>query len=69
MFTVSLISLILGLAFISSFHSFDLIQSLVPAVAVAIVCTLVEALSPRGLDNLAVPVLGALTFYLVSGGF
>ncbi|MCW3989529.1 MAG: phosphatidate cytidylyltransferase [Candidatus Bathyarchaeota archaeon] len=68
MFTVSLISLILGLAFISTVHSFDLTQSLVPAVTVAIVCTLVEALSPRGLDNLAVPVLGALTFYLASGG-
>jgi phytol kinase len=68
MFTVSLVSLILGLAFISSFHSFDLIQSLAPAVAAAIVCTLAEALSPRGLDNLAVPVLGALTFFLASGG-
>ena len=68
MFTVSLISLILGLAFISSFHPLDLTQSLVSSVTVAIVCTLVEALSPRGLDNLAVPVLGALTFYLVSGG-
>ncbi len=69
MFTVSLVSLILGLAFVSSINSFDLIRSLVPAVAAAIVCTLVEALSPRGLDNLAVPILGALTFYLVSGGF
>ncbi len=68
MFTVSLVSLILGLAFISSVHSIDLIKSLAPAVTAAIVCTLVEALSPRGLDNLAVPILGALTFGLVSGG-
>jgi dolichol kinase len=69
MFTMSLVSLILGLAFVSSIHSFDPIRSLMPTMAAVIVCTLVEALSPRGLDNLAVPVLGALTFYLVSGGF
>lgn len=68
MFTVSLVSLMLGLAFISSVQSLDLIKSLAPAVAAAIVCMLVEALSPRGLDNLTVPILGALTFFLASGG-
>lgn len=68
MFTVSLVSLMLGLAFISSVQSLDLIKSLAPAVAAAIVCMLVEALSPRGLDNLMVPILGALTFFLASGG-
>jgi dolichol kinase len=66
---VSLVSLIMGLAFISSVQPFDLTRSLAPAVAAALVCTLVEVLSPRGLDNLAVPILGALTFGLVSGGF
>ena len=68
MFAMSLTSLVLCLAFFSSFLSFTLAQIVAPSVAVALVCTAVEALSPRGLDNIAVPLLGALTFYLASGG-
>ena len=68
MFAVTLVSLVLCLAFFSSFQSFTLAQIVAPSVAVAIVCAVVEALSPRGLDNIAVPVMGALTFYLASGG-
>ncbi len=68
MFAVTLVSLMLCLAFFSSFQSFTLAQIAAPSVAVAIVCTVVEALSPRGLDNIAVPMMGALTFYLASGG-
>ena len=67
MFAVSLISLILGLAFISSFQSFTLAQRFAPSVAAALVCSVVEVLSPRGSDNIAVPLLGALTFFLVQG--
>ena len=67
MFAVSLISMLLGFVFISSFQSFTLAQRLAPAVVTAFVCTVVEALSPRGLDNIAVPLLGALTFFLAQG--
>ncbi len=68
MYAMSLISLLLGLAFISSFQSFTVTQRLAPAIATAFVCMVVEARSPRGLDNIAVPIMGALTFYLASGG-
>ena len=67
MFAVSLVSIILGLALISPFQSFTLAQRLAPSVATALVCSVVEALSPRGSDNIAVPLLGALTFFLVQG--
>ena len=69
MFTVSLASLLLCLAFFSSFTSFTLTQRMAPSLVTALICTVVEALSPRGLDNIAVPLLGALTFYAFSGGF
>jgi dolichol kinase len=68
MFAMTLASLILCLAFFSSYQSFTLAQIMAPSVAVALVCTVVEALSPQGLDNIAVPLLGALTLYLGSGG-
>ena len=68
MFSATLVSLVLCLAFFSSFQSFTLTQIVAPSVAVAIVCAMVEALSPRGLDNIAVPIMGALTFYVASGG-
>lgn len=68
MFAVTFSSLVLFLAFYSSFQAFTLAQRVAPSVAVALICAVVEALSPRGLDNITVPVLGALTFYLASGG-
>ena len=68
MFAMTLASLVLCLAFFSSFQSFTLAQRVIPSLAVALICTVVETLSPQGLDNITVPVLGALTFYLASGG-
>ena len=68
MFFVTLASLILCLAFFSSYQSFALTHRVVPSLAVALVCTIIETLSPRGLDNIAVPLIGALTFYVASGG-
>jgi dolichol kinase len=67
MYTVSLVSLLLGLTFISSFQSFTFTQRLAPAIATAFVCMVVEARSPRGLDNISVPLMGALTYFLVQG--
>ena len=67
MFAVTLTSLMICLAFFSSFMSFTLAQRVAPSMITALVCTVVEALSPRGSDNIAVPLLGALTFYAASG--
>jgi dolichol kinase len=68
MYTASLISLLLGLTFISSFQSYTFVQRVAPAIATASVCMLVEAMSPRGTDNISVPLMGALTYSMILGG-
>ena len=68
MFTGSLLSLLAGMAYFSRVYGFSLQSQVLPALAVAAVATLAEAVSPRGLDNLTVPALGALTFIAVGGG-
>jgi len=68
MFLVSFLSVTASLAFFSMFYSFSFPNMVIPAVAVASVTTLVEALSPKGSDNLTVPMLGALTFLILTGG-
>jgi phytol kinase len=66
MFFGGLLSLTIGLAFFSTLYSLSVSMILLPAIAVAIVATLVESMSPKGFDNLTVPILGALTFWLLA---
>ena len=68
MFFGSFISLLLGMAYFSSFYGFSLVDQVVPVFLVSIVVTVIEFFSPSGLDNIAVPILGALTFLFVGGG-
>ena len=67
MFVGSILSLTVGLAFFSVFYPLHISTLILATIATAIVTTLAESLSPRGLDNLTVPILGALTFLLVLG--
>jgi dolichol kinase len=68
MFVTGFVSIVASLAFFSALHSFSLYDWIVPALAVAATTTLIEALSPKGSDNLTVPAVGALTFLLLTGG-
>ena len=68
MFAASLVTLMLSLAFFSSFLPFTLSEMILPALAAAVVVAVAELLAPRGLDNIAVPLLGAFTFLVASGG-
>jgi dolichol kinase len=68
MFLASFLSLLIGLAFFSGFYSFSIYAETFAVFAVAAMATLVECISPMGLDNLFVPVLSALTFLTLSGG-
>jgi phytol kinase len=68
MFMGSLVSLTLGMAYFSGIYGFTLGSQLVPIIAVSIVSTITEAVCPRGLDNIFVPLLGALTFIAMGGG-
>ncbi len=67
MLTASFLSIAISLAYFSLFYSFDSVEKLVPALAVAFAVAVVECLSPKGFDNLTVPLLGAATFLLVDG--
>jgi dolichol kinase len=68
MFFGSLLSLTIALVFFSVLYSFPVFAMILRAIAVVFVVTLVEGVSPRGFDNLSVPILGALTLWLSSGG-
>jgi len=68
MFFGSLISLLIGMAYFSSIYGFSLFDQIVPVLLVSIVVTVLEFFSPIGLDNIAVPILGALTFLFAGGG-
>jgi len=68
MFLASFFSFTISLTFFSALYSFSVFEKLFPALAVAIVATLVEGLSPMGFDNLTVPIFSALAFLLLDGG-
>ena len=68
MFLVSFFSLATSLVFFSFLYPLQLSNSILAALAAAVVAVLAEALSPLGLDNLTVPLLSALTFFALMGG-
>ncbi|MBD3171438.1 phosphatidate cytidylyltransferase [Candidatus Bathyarchaeota archaeon] len=68
MFIGSLISLLVGMRYFSSIYGFSISTQIIPIILVAIVTTVTEFLCPNGLDNIAVPILGATTFILAGGG-
>ena len=63
MFLGSLFSMMIGMAYFSSLYMFRFIDQLVPIFLVSIVVTLIEFISPSGLDNLTVPILGQSPSY------
>ncbi len=68
MFLGSLVSLTLGMAYFSGIYGFTLVSQFLPIVAVSLVTTITEAVCPKGLDNIFVPILGAITFIATGGG-
>ena len=68
MFLGSFISLMLGMVYFGSIYGFNPVNQIVPILLVTIVVTVVEFISPSGLDNIAVPLLGAFTFLYAGGG-
>jgi dolichol kinase len=68
MFLASLFSLLLGMVYFSSFYGFNILDQFIPSLAVSFVVTIAELVSPHGFDNLAVPLLGALTYIIFGGG-
>ena len=68
MFFGSFFSFTLSLVFFSVLYQFSVYETIFPALAAAVVATLVESISPMGFDNLTVPAFSALTFLLLNGG-
>jgi dolichol kinase len=68
MFVISFVSLVVSLMFFSVFYSLSVFSLVIAALAVAVVATVIEALTPRGFDNITVPLVGALLFVFLIGG-
>jgi dolichol kinase len=67
MFLGSFVSLIIAFLYFGLFYPFTF-NPIVPAAAIAALVTVIEGVSPKGLDNIAVPLFGAATFLLLTGG-
>ena len=66
-FAGSLLSLLCGLLFYSLFYPFSAVEMIGLSVWTAGIATVVEALSPLGFDNITVPILCAISFFLIRG--
>ena len=67
MFAVSLASVVASTLYFSSYYPISPVGLLPAALGTAAVATLAEGLTPLGFDNVTVPLLGALTFLVLSG--
>jgi phytol kinase len=67
MFLGSFLSLTLAFLYFGLLYPFSF-HPIMPAFAIAFLVTIVEGMSPKGLDNVAVPLLGAATFLVLTGG-
>ena len=67
MFLVICVGLTLVFAFFSWISTFVLSDIFIVVLGVAVVATVSEALCPKGLDNLFVPLLIAFSFIMLSG--
>jgi phytol kinase len=68
MFTVTFVSMTLSLLLFSYLCPFSTSILLLASLGVAALATAIEALTPKGLDNLTVPLISALVFLLLIGG-
>jgi phytol kinase len=68
MFLASFLSLEVSSLFFSALYALPLLMLTLATLSIALVATLVEAISPKGFDNITVPILSALIFLLMTGG-
>jgi phytol kinase len=68
MFTITFVSVTLSLLLFSYLCPFSTSILLLASLGVAFLATAIEALTPKGLDNLTVPLISALAFLLLIGG-
>lgn len=68
MFIVCFFGLLISLPFFAYLYPISIINFITASLCASVIATLLEAFTPRGLDNIAVPLLSALTFLLIMGG-
>jgi phytol kinase len=68
MFIVCFIGLSASFFFFSHFTALPVVTFILGSLGVAILATALEAITPKGLDNLFVPICSALLFMLLLGG-
>jgi phytol kinase len=68
MFLTTFVSVTLSLLLFSYLCPFSTYTLVLASLTVAAVATLLEALTPKGLDNLTVPLISALIFLFLIGG-
>jgi len=68
MFMVCFFGLLISLPFFAYLYPISIINFITASLCAGVIATLLEALTPRGLDNIAVPILSALTFLFIMGG-
>jgi phytol kinase len=68
MFTITFVSVTLSLLLFSYLCPFSTAILLLASLGVAALATAIEALTPKGIDNLTVPLISALAFLLLIGG-
>jgi len=64
-FLGSIASVACGLGFYALFYPFSQVEILLLSTGVALIATVIEAISPSGLDNLTVPISCALFVFLM----
>jgi len=68
MFTITFVSMTLSLFLFSYLCPFSTSILVLASLGVAALATALEALTPKGLDNLTVPLISAVAFLLLIGG-
>ena len=66
MFLGSFMSLVMGFYFFYVFYGFNFQNYVITSGLIALLVTVVEAVSPKGFDNISVPVTGAISFILLN---
>jgi dolichol kinase len=64
----SFFSVMTGLLYFGGVYPLGSVSVVSTSLAIAVLSTLVEAIAPRGLDNIGVPAIGVLAFIALNGG-
>ena len=68
MFLISFLCISVSLFYFQLFDQIEIFTAILAALVTTIIAVLAEILSPLGFDNLTVPILSAISFWILIGG-